>query len=171
MVGRREESFAPHVHVGVVVAPAHPVAGARRVQDSGRVTHGSVRDLEQAADERRTVLVGQRDGVLGWQLVATGRRVVGDERSRGLRVEPFAGVVLIGVGAFGQFGWRAGPWSASAVVAETVTHHDQGAVQCGADLLDRVEHEGHQLVRVDRGAGVVVVHEVSFLDTVTVASQ
>ena len=134
--------------------------------------HGSVRDLEQAADERGTGFVGQCDGMLGRQLVATGRRVVGHERSRGLRIEPFAGVVLIGAGAFGQFGRRARPVvGQAAVVAETVTHHDQGAVQYGADLFDRFEDKGHQLFRVDRRCGSGVVHEVSFLDTVTVAAR
>ena len=119
--------------------------------NSVRVAHRSVCDLEEAADERGAALVGQRDGVFGRQLITARRRVVVDEGSRRLRIEPFAGVVLIGAGAFGQFGRGAWPViRQAAVVAQAVAHHDQGAVEYGTDLADRLEYECHQLLRVDR---------------------
>ena len=164
VVGRREEAFAPHVHVGVVVAPTHAVTGACGVDDSVRVAHGSVRDLEESADERGAGFVGQRDGVFGWQFIPARRRVVVDEGSGRLRIEPFAGVVLIGAGAFGQFGRGAWPEiRQAAVVAETVTHHDQGAVQYGTDLPDRLEDERHQLSGSIAGAVVVLLMSCPFL--------
>ena len=39
------------------------------------------------------------------------------------------------------------------VVAEPVTEYNQRGVEGGADLIDGLEHEAHQLVRID-GSGL-----------------
>src|SRR5690606_34550916 len=71
-VRRAEEPFAALVHIGVVLAPSDSVAGRGGLDDPGRVVDGSVRDLEQPADERRAGFVGERDGKLRREVVSTG---------------------------------------------------------------------------------------------------
>ena len=150
-----EEPLTADVYIGAVLVPADPVAGARGVDDAVGVDDRAVQDLEQPAHERGAGLVGQRDRVLRRQRVASGAGVVIDERPGRLGVEPFAGVVLVGAGALGEFGGGAGAVCRQvAVVAEAVAHHDERCIECGSGLLDRPEHERHQLFGIDRLLGI-----------------
>jgi hypothetical protein len=72
------------VHVAAVLRPPHPAPAAYDVDEALAVGHGAEGDLEQAREVRRAVGLGEGDGVLGREGVATGRRVVVDERAGGL---------------------------------------------------------------------------------------
>jgi hypothetical protein len=149
-VAGSEEPLAAQVHVGVVLVPAPAAAGAGGFDDGGGVVGGAVGELEEPRQERRAGFVGQRDGVLGGQRVATGGRVVVDEPTGGLGVEPLPRVVHVGGGAFGQLGRRRRPGAGQgAVVPQPVAHHDERGVQRCADLADGAEDEGHQPIAVD----------------------
>ena len=68
-----EEALAAVVDVVDVLVPADAVAAAHGLLDPRRVDHRAERDLEEAGQERRAVLVGERDRLLGRQRVAAAR--------------------------------------------------------------------------------------------------
>ena len=154
-VGRREEPLAPVVDVDAVVVPAEPAAAAGGLDDAVGVGDGAERDLEEPRQERRAGLVGQRHGVLGGQRVAPRGRVVVDELTGGLGVEPLPGVRRTGAGVLGELlGGERPELGHRAVVAELVAEDDERGVQRRADLVDGAEDEGHESVLVDRCGGL-----------------
>ena len=151
VVPRPEEAFAALVDVVDVLAPAEARATADHVQDLGRIEHRADRDLKEAGQVGGAVGVGERDGLLGGQVVAAAVRVVGHEAAGRLGVEPLAHVALVGVGGLGQLTRRERARAGQrAVQAELVAHDHQRRVERGSDLVDGVEDELHQLVAVDR---------------------
>ena len=150
VVAGAEEPLAAVVHVVDVLVPAEPVAGARGLGDLRRVDHRAERELEEARQVRRALRVGERDGLLGGERVAAGLGVVADVVARRLGVAPLAHVALGGAGPLRQLGRRQRPaLGERAVEAELVAHHDERGVERRADLVDRAEHELHELVAVD----------------------
>ena len=134
-----------------MLVPADPGATAHGVGDPWRVQHRAQRDLKEARQVGRAVLVGQRDGLLGRQAVATFRGVVLDEAAGGLGVEPFAHVALAGAGPRRQLtgGQRAGARQ-RPVKAEPVAHDDERRVERRTDLVHGAEHELLELLGVER---------------------
>ena len=155
VVAGPEEALAAVVDVVHVLVPADAVAAAHRLLDPRRVDHRAERDLEEAGQVRRAVLVGQRDRLLGRERVAPALRVVLDVAARRLRVQPLAHVALGRAGARGQVGGRERAGAGErAVEAELVAHHDERGVQRRADLVDCLEHELLQLLHVERRGGL-----------------
>ncbi len=151
VIAGAEEALAPDVDVGVVLVPAVAGPAPRGLQDLRGVVHRPERDLEEAGQERRAVLVGQRHRLLGRQRVRARARVVRHVAAGGLRVQPLPDVGLARPGAFGEPAGRAGAVGGQvAVVAELVAHHHQRRVERRPHLVHRPEHELHQLVGVDR---------------------
>ncbi len=153
-VRRLEEPFASDVHIGVVLTPPEAVPGCGCLEHSRGVADRPVRQLEQATDECRAAVVGQGHRVLQWQVEASGVRVIVDERTRGLGIEPLACVVHAGARALGKLLWgtRAVPMKGS-VVAQTFAHHDEGAVEGRTDFADGPDDERHQLVGIHFACG------------------
>jgi hypothetical protein len=155
VVHRAEEPLAAVVDVLVVLVPPDAGLVACRVDDAVDVVGRAEGDLEEAGQVRRAARVGEGRGMLRREGVGAGRLVVLDVAAGRLGVEPLAGVVLVGGGAAGEpAGRHRRAVGHRGVVAQLVAEDDERGVEGGADLVDGLEDEGHQLVGVE-GRGLV----------------
>ena len=135
-----EEPLAAFEQRVVVLVPADAGPAAERLGDLRLVAHGGRHQLEGAGEERRAVLVGERDRVLGGQRVAA--VLVGHVAAGGLRAQPLAHVALAGAGALRELARRERACSRHRLVEpEPVADHDERRVQRRPELADRLVHE------------------------------
>ena len=133
-----------------MLVPAEAGPSAERRLDLRLCLQACRRQLERAADEGRTVFVGQREGVLRRQLVALGRRVVRDEVAGRLGVQPLADVALRGASLLGELGRGDGARLRHRLVqAEPIAEHDQAGVHGRSKLSDQLPEKCVELVLVD----------------------
>ena len=164
-----EEAFAALEHVVVVLMPADAVTASRHLRDSWRVDDRAQRDLEEAGQIGRALIVGQRRRLLGREGVAPARRVVVDIPARCLGVEPLPHVSLTDVAASRQLdGRHRARVGQGPVEAELVPHHDERRVQGRSHLVDCTEDELFELVGVELqrlfGGGHRLLLQVGFGD-------
>ena len=98
LVAGAEQPLGADEETAVVFVPSDTASGAERVHERVGVDVGRHDAGEAAGQERRAVLVGERERLFGRELVGPRRRVVGDVAAGGLVVEPFAHVPLVGPG-------------------------------------------------------------------------
>ncbi len=100
-VAGTEKSLRGAEQAAVLLVPADAMAGAECGQYLifGAECRGG--NVEEAGEERWTVLVGEHNRLFRLERITAAFGFVGDLARRGLRREPFADIALRGAGALG----------------------------------------------------------------------
>ena len=157
-VPRPEEPLGPFEQPGIVLVPAHALAGPEGVGDPRLRLHGGLRQHERAGQ----VGVEEGDGLLFGEGELLAGALVGDVASGGHRREPFANVPLVGTRALRQVRGGGRPELAQrAEEPELVAgDHERGMEVC-ADVDHGAAEQRVELLLIDCHDGLLFWERVN----------